>query len=72
MSEKISLEHAHKDKHPKKIDIVVRGEAIDNAIEAEKDKWFSVEAIIPDNKEKTFFQMIYTVNCEDVKIYERE
>lgn len=72
MTEKISLENVHKDKHPCPVDIVVMGEILDNAIEAQKDAWFTVESINLDHKERMQYAVRHQIDCKDVKIFERK
>jgi hypothetical protein len=65
-----SLKYVHKDQHAGKAEILVDGEVMDNALEAQEDEWYMVEFHQPDVKMQEFFIVRHRVDSKDVKIFD--
>jgi len=66
------IPYAHKNTHPKKVEIHVDGEEMHNAMEAQEDEWYTVEMVQPDKELRQFFLYVEKVMCKNVKIFEKE
>ena len=64
------LKYVHKDQHAGTAEILVDGEVMDNALEAQEDEWYTVEFLHPDKELMQMIKVVVRTDCKNVKIFE--